>query len=114
GRPSAAALQPPRVPCRIVLKGSERGNQIVDVFQRAPVRVMFPQMGNAGDAGYREPVLINTAGGVAGGDRLHTDVTALADATITLTSQAAERIYGALDQPARITTTLTAFAAAKL
>jgi urease accessory protein len=75
---------------------------------------MFPQMGNAGDAGYREAVLINTAGGVAGGDRLHTDVTALADATITLTSQAAERIYCALDRPARMSTTLTAYAAAKL
>ena len=75
---------------------------------------MFPRVGNAGDAGYREAVLINTSGGVAGGDRLDTDVTALADATITLTSQAAERIYGALDQPARISTTLTAFAAAKL
>src|SRR5215510_13878384 len=97
--------------CRIVLKGSERGNQIVDVFQRAPVRVMFPQVG---DGRFSEAVLINTAGGVAGGDRLDTDVTALAGATITVTSQAAERIYCALDQPARISTTLTARAPAKL
>src|SRR5262245_56837717 len=72
---------------------------------------MFP---HAGSEGFHEAVLINTAGGVAGGDRLDTDVTALADATITLTSQAAERIYGALDQPARLSTTLTACAAAKL
>ena len=75
---------------------------------------MFPHVSNADDADYREAVLINTAGGVAGGDRLDTDVTALADAAITLTSQAAERIYCALDQPARISTTLTACAAAKL
>src|SRR5262245_14361310 len=72
---------------------------------------MFPQVGNGG---FREAVLINTAGGVAGGDRLDTDVTALADATITLTSQAAERIYCALEQPARLSTTLTACAAARL
>src|SRR5262245_49122862 len=72
---------------------------------------MFPQVGNAS---FQEAVLINTAGGVAGGDRLDTDVTALPDATITLTSQTAERIYCALDQPARISTTLTACAAAKL
>lgn len=72
---------------------------------------MFPQVGNAG---FHEAVLINTAGGVAGGDRLDTDVTALAGATITLTSQAAERIYCALDQPAHISTTLTACADAKL
>jgi hypothetical protein len=30
--------------CRSVLKGTERGNQIVDVFQRSPVRVMFPRV----------------------------------------------------------------------
>jgi len=94
-----------------VLKGSEQGNQIVDVFQSAPVRVLFPRVGNAG---LHEAVLINTAGGVAGGDRLDTDVTALAHAAITLTSQAAERIYGALDQPARMSTTLTACATARL
>ena len=34
--------------CRIVLKGSERGNQIVDLCQRSPVRVLFPQAGPAG------------------------------------------------------------------
>src|SRR5262249_6094174 len=82
---------------------SEQGNQIVDVFQRAPVRVLFPQVG---DGPFSEAVLINTAGGVAGGDRLDTDVSAVDGAAITLTSQAAERIYCALDRPARITTTL--------
>src|SRR5215813_9230357 len=110
-RSSDADLQRSIGSCRIVLKGLEQRNQIVDVFQRAPVRVMFPQLG---DGRFGEAVLINTAGGVAGGDRLDTDVTALAGATITLTSQTAERIYGALDQPARISTTLTAHAAAKL
>ena len=86
----------------------------MDVVQRSPLRFMFPRVGNAGDAGFREAVLINTAGGVAGGDRLDVHVTALADAAVTLTSQTAERIYGALDQPARISTTLTACTAAKL
>jgi urease accessory protein len=75
---------------------------------------MFPQVGGAGDAAYQEAVFINTSGGVAGGDRLDIDVTALAGATITLTSQTAERIYCALDEPARLSTTLTADAAAKL
>src|SRR5262245_18088704 len=72
---------------------------------------MFPQVGNGS---FQEAVLINTAGGVAGGDRLDTDVTALPGTTITLTSQTAERIYCALDQPARISTTMTALGAAKL
>jgi urease accessory protein len=90
--------------CRIVLKGSEHGNQIVDVYQRSPLRVMFPKLGRKG---IEEAVFMNTAGGVAGGDRLDSAVTALGDACITLTSQAAERIYRALDEPARISTTLT-------
>jgi urease accessory protein len=97
--------------CRIVVKGSERGNQIVDLCQRSPVRVLFPQ---AEPGGFEEAVLINTSGGIAGGDRLDTAVTALADARITLTSQAAERIYRALDQPSRISTTLVVADSAKL
>jgi urease accessory protein len=97
--------------CSIVLKGSERGNQIVDVCQRSPVRVLFPQ---AGPAGIQEAVLINTSGGIAGGDRIDTAVTALSGAHITLTSQAAERIYRALDQPSRISTTLAVANSARL
>jgi urease accessory protein len=110
-RASDKDLQRSMGSCRIVLKGSERGNQIVDVFQRSPVRVMFPQVGRTG---IEEAVLVNTAGGVAGGDRLDTAVTALAHACITLTSQAAEKIYRALDEPARISTTLKVGKTARL
>ena len=59
-------------------------------------------------------MLINTSGGIAGGDRLDTAVTVLAGAHIRLTSQAAERIYRALDRPSRISTTLVAANSAKL
>jgi len=83
----------------------------VDVCQRSPVRVLFPQVG---PTGIEEAVLINTSGGIAGGDRLETAVTALADAHMTLTSQAAERIYRALDEPSRISTTLIVANSAKL
>jgi urease accessory protein len=72
---------------------------------------LFPQ---AGPAGIEEAVLINTSGGIAGGDRIDTAVTALADTHITLTSQAAERIYRALDLPSRISTTLVVANSAKL
>ena len=53
-----------------------------------------------------EAVLVNTAGGIAGGDRLECGVTALANASIEVTSQAAEKVYRALDAPARIATRL--------
>ena len=95
---------------RVVLSGSEMGVRIVDVFQRSPVRIMFPRAGCA----IEEAVLVNTAGGIAGGDRLEFGVTALASASIAVTSQAAEKVYRALNEPARIATKLQACEAAKL
>jgi urease accessory protein len=84
---------------RMVLSGSENGTRIVDVFQRSPIRIMFPR--SSGSA-VEEAVLINTAGGIAGGDRLECGVTALANASVAVTSQAAEKVYGALSEPARV------------
>ena len=61
-----------------------------------------------------EAVLINTGGGVAGGDRLQCSVTALPGASIAVTSQAAEKVYRALDDPARVATRLKARDSARL
>jgi UreD urease accessory protein len=111
GNPSDNDLQRAEGSCRIVLSGSESGTRVMDVFQRSPIRVMFPRIGGAA---VNEAVLINTAGGIAGGDRLECGVTALADASIAVTSQAAEKVYRALNEPARITTKLKACEGAKL
>ena len=96
---------------RILLSGSERGTFIVDVLQQSPIRVLFPRNGGSG---VEEAVLINTAGGIAGGDRLQYTVTALAKASITVTSQAAEKVYRALSQAAQISTKLSVREGAKL
>jgi urease accessory protein len=96
---------------RILLIGSENGTRIKDVFERSPIRVMFPRNGHCA---MEEAVLINTAGGIAGGDRLELNVTALANASIAVSSQAAEKVYRALSEPARIATKLEAGEAAKL
>jgi len=61
-----------------------------------------------------EAVLINTAGGIAGGDRLECSVAALPGASIAVTSQAAEKVYRALYEPARVVTRLKAQGSAKL
>src|SRR5262245_6415456 len=61
---------------RIVLSSSESGTRIENLFERSPIRVMFP---GTKHGGVKEAVLINTAGGVAGGDRLECSVAALAD-----------------------------------
>ena len=61
-----------------------------------------------------EAVLINTAGGVAGGDRFALDVTAGEGTRLVLTTAAAEKIYRAIDQPARIEVKLDVAAGAAL
>jgi urease accessory protein len=95
----------------IVLSGSDKGTRIIDVFQRSPIRIMFPR---TADGAVEEAVLVNTAGGIAGGDRLETGVTALGSGSLAVTSQAAEKVYRALDEPARITTRLKVYEGAKV
>jgi urease accessory protein len=67
---------------------------LVDLYQRAPCRVLFP-IPEAGDPSLA--VLLTTSGGLTDGDR--TEITAIvrSGACVTLTTQAAERIYRALD-----------------
>ncbi|MGQ0485215.1 MAG: urease accessory protein UreD [Hyphomicrobiales bacterium] len=64
-------------------------------------KVRFPE-------GTQEAVLINTGGGLAGGDEFSFDIAAGAGARLTVTTQAAERVYRTLGPPAVITTTLEA------
>jgi urease accessory protein len=109
--PSDKDLQRAEGSGRIVLSGSKKSTRIIDVFQKAPIRIMFPKVGAAG---VEEAVLVNTAGGIAGGDRFEIVVTALGNASIAVTSQAAERVYRALNEPARVSTRLKACDAAKL
>ena len=83
----------------------------MDVYQKSPIRVLFPRM--AGPQ-VEEAVLVNTSGGIAGGDRLESSVTAMDNASITVTTQAAEKVYRAINESAHITTTLRACDSAKL
>jgi len=96
---------------RLVLSGSENGTRIEDVFERSPTRIMFPRTGSRP---VEEAVIINTGGGVAGGDRLECSVNALPGASIAVTSQAAEKVYRALHDPARVATSLKAGESARL
>lgn len=64
--------------------------------------------------GSREAILINTGGGLAGGDRFAFDITAEEGASLTVTSQAAERVYRSLGPAAEVDVKLTAEARATL
>lgn len=58
--------------------------------------------------GSHEAILINTGGGLAGGDRFSYDISAETDARLTLTGQAAERIYRTLGPAAEVDVRLAA------
>jgi urease accessory protein len=108
---SDGELQRAQGSCRVVLDRGERGNRIVDVFQQHPMRIMFPRICGAN---LEEAVIVNASGGVAGGDRLETDVTLVGDASLAVTTQAAEKVYRALSEPAHVITRLNVGAAARL
>lgn len=71
------------------------------LYEDGPLRARFP----AGPA--LEAVIVNTAGGVAGGDRFAFDVKVGACAEFTLTTAAAEKVYRALTEAATIDVTLS-------
>ena len=99
--PPAAALERADGAVRLALGQRDGRTRIETLYQRAPARVLFP------DAPTDQPaqaVLINTAGGIAGGDRIAIEIQAGAGTVATATTQAAEKVYRALDAPARLDT----------
>lgn len=66
--------------------------RLADLYQRAPCRVLFPDI-DAGESA--QAVLLTTSGGLTGGDRLCIEVEAGAGTQLTVTTQAAEKLYRA-------------------
>jgi urease accessory protein len=96
---------------RIELASRDDGRTaIARLGQRSPVRVILPRP----DGPEAVAVLLNTAGGVCGGDRLELEARVGAGARATLVGQAAEKIYRALDRPAAVRTRLAVDEAAAL
>ena len=82
---------------------------LADLYEAGGLRLRFPR-----NAQTCEAVLVNTGGGIIGGDRaeLSFDVDAGADAMIT--TQSAEKIYRAQNVPAEVALSLRAGAGARL
>src|ERR1700744_5348883 len=62
-----------------------------ELHEAGSLRVRFPSPEDSG----LSAVLVNTAGGIAGGDRFDIDITSTDDARLTVTTAAAEKIYRA-------------------
>jgi urease accessory protein len=86
--------------------GNDEGRtRLARLYQRAPLRVLFP---TDGERGVTTAVLVNTSGGLVGGDRLEAGVTADDGAAVLVTSQAAEKVYRSVGPCCRVDVALTA------
>ncbi|WP_407176960.1 urease accessory protein UreD [Bradyrhizobium sp. STM 3562] len=80
------------------------------LHESGSLRVRFPSPEGEG----LSAVFVNTAGGVAGGDRFEVRITAGEEARLTLTTAAAEKVYRATDEPAELAISLSVAAGAQL
>ncbi|HWA50510.1 MAG TPA: urease accessory protein UreD [Dongiaceae bacterium] len=102
-RPQRGALQRSTGHLHISVDRGPDGHTLLRrLGQSGSARLLFPRAAG----GLREAVVVNTSGGLAGGDRFDVEAEVGAGARLTLTSQAAEKIYRALDIPARMETRL--------
>jgi urease accessory protein len=88
---------------------SAKRTGLSQVFERGGLRLRCPNLAHGCEA-----VLINTAGGVAGGDRARYTFEIGADAQVVLTTQAAEKVYRALGPPSQAEISLRLASKARL
>ena len=83
---SSSEISAPERPCFLNWNG-ERIKAALTIAESGGYRIRFPKGAAC------EGVLINTGGGMTGGDRMTVDAALLEDAEAVLTTQAAEKIY---------------------
>ncbi|WP_371810735.1 urease accessory protein UreD [Ruegeria sp. HKCCD4332] len=111
--PPASHATPPRAEGRVTLSAKLfRGRSVIDRLRQAgSFKCLFPR----GHDPHLNAVLLNTAGGVTGGDAFHFSGHAGDGTGLTLTTQACERAYKAKPgQTARIVNTLSVGPQARL
>lgn len=107
----------PRSDGRIAMAFARRASRTVlaDLMQVGNARARFPGRSTSGERfGIPEAVLVNTAGGLTGGDRLDVSVDLAADAAAVVTTISAEKIYRSLGSDTSITNRLVLASGARL
>lgn len=106
-----AALQTNRAVARLALSAKQvNGRSVLENLREGGgYRIKFPDP----DAGL-EAVLVNTGGGLLGGDAVSLDILAGENADLMVTTQSAEKVYRAVAAPSEIAVTLTASHGARL
>ncbi|PWW01733.1 urease accessory protein [Hoeflea marina] len=97
---------------RLSVKWSGGASRIDRLFQEGSARIRLPRVVSGHPL---EAVLINTAGGLTGGDRMDWHFEAGSGTAVSLTTQACEKTYKASDEvPAEVSTRLIIGEAASL
>jgi urease accessory protein len=94
----------------LVVAHTDSGTAADDIAESGPLRVRFPRIRED----RLEAILINTAGGIVGGDKLVFQIETREDASLSITSQAAEKIYRSNGLTSRISVSLKADASSEL
>ncbi|MEL6522487.1 MAG: urease accessory protein UreD [Pseudomonadota bacterium] len=91
-------LQRVRGAARVALKAGAQGTRLAGLHQAGSAKAMLPRCHGTRP----EVVLLNTAGGVTGGDRLDYNIELQAQASAVATTQTAERAYASAGGSARV------------
>ncbi|HRJ60847.1 MAG TPA: urease accessory protein UreD, partial [Azospirillaceae bacterium] len=93
---------------RLGFAANARGTHMADLSESGGFRVKFPK------GRHCEAVVVNTAGGMTGGDALEMQITATAGAAATVVTQSAEKIYRSDGAETRIAAHVTLESGASL
>lgn len=99
--PNAAFRQRAVGEVRAVFARAGERSEAARVFETGGLRLRFPRAGAECEA-----VIVNTGGGMAGGDRASVDLTVGPQARVVATTQSAEKIYRSEGEAVRIETRL--------
>ncbi|MDX5360610.1 MAG: urease accessory protein UreD [Alphaproteobacteria bacterium] len=111
GADPGAALERAYGEARLSVARSGGRTVLREAFQQGSFKLRFPRVFEGGQC---EAVLINTAGGVTGGDRFAAEIAAGDGAALTLATQAAEKVYRSPGGEARLAVRLAAGRGARL
>ncbi|MBZ7922902.1 urease accessory protein UreD [Ensifer adhaerens] len=108
----AASIAPQRAwgRGRLVAKMALGHSRIAELYQEGCAKIRLPKTFDAS----MEAVLINSSGGLTGGDRMIWEVAAGAGTEVTVTTQACEKIYKASADTVDVTTRIAVAAGARV
>jgi len=112
---TAHALKQPQLQrvaggARLAVRHVEGRSRLAELYQEGAAKIRMPRS----NADPLEAVLINTAGGMTGGDRLSWEIAAGEGASVVATTQACEKVYKALSGRAQTTVKLSAAAGGRI